>query len=78
MKSLRQHVRQLQVLENEACEKAGMRFRLLDELKVFGKGGKKYIADFIDQLQRDIAPEVLKAAKLGKELKKEITGGKEK
>jgi len=73
MKSLRAHVRELQILENKAAEKAGMRFLMIDEVKLLGKGGEKYARRYIEQLQQDIAPEILEAAKLGKELRKEVS-----
>ena len=67
--NLREHVREVQLLENKAADKAGMRFQLsLDEKALLGKGYMKYIRKYIRLLEADIAKEVLKSAKLGKEL----------
>jgi hypothetical protein len=74
MKSLRAHVRDLQILENKAAEKAGMRFLLLRPDKLFGKKGSAYTDKFVKQLEEDIAPEILEAAKMGKRMNKEIKG----
>lgn len=72
MKTLRDHLRDLELLENEAAEKAGMVFLLLDEKKLMGKGSHKYISEYVARLETAIAPEVIRAAKLGLELNKEV------
>lgn len=72
MKSLREHLRELEILENEAAETAGMRFLLLDEKRLLGKDSKKYIAEYVAQLEADITPQALEAAKLGQILFKEV------
>jgi len=73
MKSLRQHIRQLQFTENLAAEKAGMRFLLLEDEKLLGSRSKSYIRFYTDKLLEDITPEAVQAVKMGKELVKEIT-----
>lgn len=70
--NLREHVRELQMLENKTAEKSGMRFMLLDEKKLFGKDAQSEIAKFIRLISVDIFPEMIKAAKMGKELNAEI------
>jgi len=73
MRSLRQHVREVQILENKAAEKAGMRFLLsMDERKLLDKKNKAFIDDYTETLLDDISPELIKAAKIGKELHKEV------
>lgn len=72
MKSLRQHLRELEILENEIAEIVGMRLLFLDERKLLGSKSKAYIAAQIRQLEDDIFPGVIKAAKLGKSLFKEV------
>ena len=72
MKSLRQHLRELEILENETAEIVGMRLLLLDERKLLGSKNKAYIAALVKQLEADIFPGVIKAAKLGKSLFKEV------
>ncbi|HDR68003.1 MAG TPA: hypothetical protein ENN61_03010 [Bacteroidaceae bacterium] len=71
--NLREHVRRVQLLENAAAGKAGMRFRLLEEDKLLGSGHVKYIKKYVSLLEADIAKEVLQSAKLGKELFNAIT-----
>ncbi len=68
MIELKAHTLKVQKLENSAAEKAGLRFRLLDEVRLMGKTGPAYIEECVDALIADIAPEILGAAKLGKEL----------
>jgi len=70
--NLRSHVRELQLLENSAAEKVGMRFMLLKERKLFGKDSRKEINKFLRLVAIDIFPEMIKAAKMGKALNAEI------
>ena len=72
MKSLRQHLRELEILENETAEIVGMRLLLLDEKKLLGSKSKAYIAKLVKELEIDIFPGIIKAAKLGKSLFKEV------
>lgn len=72
MKSLRQHLRELEILENETAEIVGMRLLLLDERKLLGSKSKAYIAKLVKELENDIFPNVIKSAKLGKSLFKEV------
>ena len=70
---LRSHVRQIQVLENRAAEKAGARFVLFEMGEVLKrKGREKYVQRYIDSLLKDIKPELEKSAKKGVELYKAI------
>jgi hypothetical protein len=72
MRSLREHVRDLQLVEQAAAEKVGLRFALLKEDRLFkGKAGE-YMDLFIERMQIDIFPELVEAAKLGMELNSEI------
>lgn len=73
MKSLRQHLRELEILENETAEIVGMRLLLLDERKLLGSKSKAYIAKLVKEIEEDIFPNVIKSAKLGKSLFKEVT-----
>ena len=73
MKNLRAHIHGLQVLEAQAAEKAGMRFALLDEGALLGRDSAAYLGDYVDQLLKDIAPEIEAAAKLGRVLHDELT-----
>jgi len=74
MYGLRKHIRKLQIMENEASEKAGMRFILsLNEKQLLGKDRKKFIKRYIGNLIQDIFPEVIKAAKMGREFNDRIT-----
>ena len=74
MEGLRQHVRKLQILENEASEKAGMRFLLsLNEKLLLGKERKKFIKKYTEDLIQDILPELIKAGKMGREFNDRIT-----
>lgn len=65
-------MRELEILENDAAELAGMRFLMLDEKKLLGKDNKKYIAGYVAQLEGDISIHAIKAAKLGQILFKEV------
>ena len=66
--NLKEHALDLQVLENAATEKAGLRLRLLDEATLLGKGGKDYARTLTEQILTDITDEVKAAAALGVEL----------
>ncbi len=71
--NLRQHVRDLQLIENDAAEKAGMRFILsLDDEKLLGSRSEAFIDGYVEQLIKDILPEVKRAGETGKELKEEV------
>jgi len=75
MRSLREHVRDLQLIEQAAAEKIGLRFALLREDRLLkGKIGE-YAEQFAGIMQIDIFPELVKAAKLGMELNSEIKSG---
>lgn len=74
MKDLRSHVREVELLENKAADKAGVRFLVMSELELLKSGRQAYIKKFIDLLLRDIEPEVIAAAKLGRELNAAVTG----
>ena len=75
MRNLRQHIRKVQLLENKAAEKAGMRFLLsMDEVKLMKRDSREFRAKYIKLLVDDISLEVVEAAKLGKILNKEIMG----
>jgi hypothetical protein len=65
---LREHTLKLQRLENAACEKAGLRLRVLDEATLLGKDGKDYARALTEQVLTDIADEIKAAAALGVEL----------
>ena len=70
---LRSHVRQIQMLENKAAEKAGARFALFEMGSVLRKKGReKYINLYLDSLLKDIKPELEKSAKKGVELFNQI------
>jgi len=58
--------RAVEVLERKAAEKAGMRFQLFDETRVFGKEQEAYAKDYVGLLLEDIGPELIEAVKLGK------------
>ncbi|MHB8053687.1 MAG: hypothetical protein ACYDH3_00320 [Candidatus Aminicenantales bacterium] len=68
MIELKAHTLKLQRLENSAADKAGMRFQLIDEGGLLGKGSAAYIDAYAAQLLKDITPEILEAVKLGLEL----------
>ena len=74
MKNIRLQIRKLQKLENKASEKAGQRFLLIDESKLFGSAKKRaeYIEEFANQLLLDIMPEMVAASKLGEGLMGEV------
>jgi hypothetical protein len=74
MKDLTATVRKVQLLENAACDKAGVRFLLAQEEILLGKGRDEYIRHYIELLLADIAPEVIEAAKIGKVFAGEILG----
>jgi hypothetical protein len=71
---LRSTIRSIQQLENGAAEKAGMRFLLLEDDRLFGKDGQKYISEYIERLLEDIRPEILRAVEIGKEFAGEVLG----
>lgn len=74
--NLRAHVRQIQLLENNAAEKAGARFSMLEIGNLLKtKGRDAYIKLYIDALLKDIKPELEESAKKGVELNEELIGG---
>lgn len=71
--NLRKHVRQIQLLENRAAEKAGARFQILEISNLLKtKGRNEYIDAYIDRLLLDIKPEIEESAKKGVELNEEL------
>jgi hypothetical protein len=78
MMDLRDHTLKLQLLEQSAVEKAGLRVRLLDEGALMGKGGKDYAQSFTETLIADMADEITAAAKLGVELGAAISVAKDR
>ena len=75
--NLRKHVRQIQLLENKAAEKAGARFAMFEMINVIKKNGRdKYIQLYIDSLLKDIKPELEETAREGVKLFNQINGGK--
>lgn len=71
--NLRHHIRDLQLVENDAAEKAGMRFLLsFDESLLLGSKGKEFTDDYVEQLIEDILPEVKRAGEIGKGLREEV------
>ncbi|MAH50274.1 hypothetical protein CMI37_30920 [Candidatus Pacearchaeota archaeon] len=74
MRNIRMQVRKIQQLENKASEKAGQRFLLIDERKLFGSAKKRaeYIGGFANQLLIDIMPEMVAASKLGEGLMEQV------
>jgi hypothetical protein len=74
MKDLAATVRRVQLLENAAADKAGVRFLLVQEEMLLGKGRDEYIRHYIELLLADIAPEVIEAARTGKAFAWEILG----
>lgn len=74
--NLRAHVRQIQLLENKAAEKAGARFQILEIGNLLKtKGRNEYIDAYIEALVRDIKPELEESTKKGVELNEELLGG---
>ena len=70
---LRSHVRQIQVLENRAAEKAGARFAIFEMANVIRKKGRdEYIKLYIDSLLKDIKPELEESARKGVKLFNQI------
>jgi hypothetical protein len=52
MANLRSTIRRVQILENRAAEKAGVRFMLIDEARLVGPGRDGYIAGFVEMVVR--------------------------
>ena len=70
---LRSHVRQIQMLENKAAEKAGARFAIFEMANVIRKKGRdEYIKLYIDTLLKDIKPELEESAREGVKLFNQI------
>lgn len=74
---LRAHVLELQRIEQSACEKAGMRMRLVDEAALVSKNGEGYRRGLVETLIADIAEDVKRAARLGVKLGDAIAQAKE-
>jgi len=71
--NLRKHVRQIQLLENRAAEKAGARFAIFEMGNVLKtKGRTEYIKLYIDALLKDIKPELEESAREGVKLFNQI------
>ena len=63
-------MREVELLENKAAEKVGMRVLMMEEDKLFKSA--KYRAEFLALLEADIIDEVTKSALLGVRLNKFI------
>ena len=75
---LRDHALKLQRLESDACEKAGLRLRLLDEAALAGKGREDYAREYVRAVLDDISNEVKAAAELGLELGEAMAAARSK
>lgn len=71
---LKAHTLKVQRLEQAASVKAGLHFRLMDESRLMGKTGPAYIEEYVKALIEDVGPEILEAARLGKQLGEAIRG----
>lgn len=71
---IRAHIRKLQILENEAVDRAGVVFRLtdIDKMITNNKASNKIARKMVKDLEKEITPEIIKAAKMGKTLYKEV------
>jgi hypothetical protein len=69
---LRETIRRVQLLEQSAADKAGARFLLLDEGQLTGPKAGEYVTKMANQILKDIVPEIIEAAKIGKELLSEV------
>lgn len=74
MIELKGHILKLQKVESRMAERAGLKFRLMDEARLLGKDGKAYAAEYADALVRDVFKGVREAAELGLELGESIGG----
>ena len=74
MIELKGHILKLQKIENRMAERAGLKFRLMDEARLLGKDGKAYAAEYADALAQDIFEGAREAAELGLELGESING----
>ena len=74
MIELKGHILKLQKVENRMAERAGLKFRLMDEARLLGKDGTAYAAEYADALAQDIFEGAREAAELGKELGESING----
>ena len=77
--NLRKHVRQIQLLENKAAEKAGARFSIFEMGEIFDKKtykiketSIKYIKTYIEVLLKDIKPEMEESMREGVKLFNQI------
>ena len=76
--NLFQHIHDLQILENQAADKIAEGVLTIEQDKLLVRDEKarmKYIKKFVRDLEAYIFPEVVKAAKEGVELNKEIKSG---
>lgn len=77
--NLWEHIHDLQLLENQAADKVAEGVLTIQLEKLLVRDEKKrnqYIKEFVSQVELYIFPEVVKAAKMGRDLNKEIkTGG---
>lgn len=70
--NLRATIRRVQLLEQSAADKAGMRFLLIDEAQLTGPDAKAYAAAMANRILEEVTPEILEAAKIGMNLLKEV------
>ena len=66
---LRATIRDVQMLENSAADKAGVLFMASDEARY---QDPKYRKEFIGRILRAIGPEIIASAEAGKKLLKEV------
>jgi hypothetical protein len=74
MIELKGHILKLQKVENRMAERAGLKFRLMEEARLLGKDGKAYAAEYADALVKEIFEGIKEAAELGLELAESING----
>jgi hypothetical protein len=74
MIELKAHVLLVQKIENKMAERAGLRFRLMDEARLLGREGKAYAAEYADALAQDILEGAKEAVRLGLELADSMNG----
>jgi hypothetical protein len=69
MAKLRESIRRVQILENQASDKAGVAMLAFDESKA---NSGSYRKQWIDKMTKYITPEAVKAAAEGKKLVAEV------